>query len=372
MAATLNDPNAPGYVTRPRIKVLLGANGTEIPQCQAVSVQSNNHFQADRFTVSFVPTLTGTGTFAWWASQKVIPVDIQLGLVPSGATEPSSWVSMLIGEADKMTLEPGHNIVSLEGRDLTAHFIDNKNTNAYVNQSSSDIITQLATSRGLTAKVSNTTGTVGRYWGSDRETSSFNQSSTITTEWDLIVSLAKKEGYDAFVQGSVLYFKPETASTATPYAWVHKIDAQNNQIGNIWGLRMDRVLTVAKGLHVTVKSWHSKGARSFVKTSSTKASIGPSGKSLAQEYVIQHPNLTEDEAQTLADNEAMERARHELLISASMPGDMLLTPRTMVSLQGTGTAFDQVYYAASITKNISIQDGFVMHASCKNKASDDE
>lgn len=371
-STSLNNPYAPAYAIRPRLRVM--SNGVELPQSLAAQISSSNHFQADRFNLSFVPTLSGIGSPQWWSQQTFIPVDIQLGLLPLGAppTAIPSWTSILTGEVDKMSFEPPRNLITLEGRDLTAHFIDNKTTGSYVNQSSSDIVTTLAASRGLTAKVTETDGTTGRFWSADRETSTFNQSSKNTTEWDLIVSLAKKEGYDAFVQGTTLYFQPETDPTSTPYVWFNKIDAQGRQTGNVRELKMDRVLTVAKGLNVTVNSWHSKQNRAFSRTSSTQASIGPDGKMLAQNYVLQRPNMTEDEAQAYADKTAQEFASHELLIEAEMPGDLLLTPRVMVSLQGTGTIFDQAYYAVSVTKVISVSAGFTMHASCKNKASEDQ
>jgi phage protein D len=371
--SSLNNPLAPGYANRPRLRVL--SNNAPIPGALAARIESNNHFQADRFTLSFVPALNGaTGTLNWWSGQKLIPVDIQLGLLPLGAqpNQPPTWTSLLTGVADKMTIEPGRNMVQIEGRDLTANFIDNLNTGEFVNQSSSAIVQSLAQEYGMTAQVTNTNDTVGRYWADGRTISKSHKDGKTTTEWDLIVSLAKKEGYDAFVQGNVLYFQPPTPATATPYTWLYKFDAQGRQSGNVSSLKMDRTLTISKGMHVTVKSWSVKQARAFTKTSSTSASItGPFGNTAAQEYLIQHPNLTEDEAQTYADTTAAELASHELLISATMPGDTLLTPRTLVNLTGTGTVFDQLYYTTSITREIDIRSGFVMHASCKAKAAED-
>lgn len=377
---SLNNPLGLGYASRPRLRVLLNtgasASNKEIPQCLATRIESNNHYQADRFTASFVPVANGpSGTLKWWSEQKIIPVDIQIGMLPLGAPPNAlpSWTSLLTGVADKMTLEPGRNQVTIEGRDLTANFIDNLNSGEFVNQSSSQIVQSLAAQYNMTAQVNDTSGTVGRYWADGRTINKHHKDGKITTEWDLIVSLAKKEGFDAFVKGSVLYFQPQVAATSTPYTFLYHIDAFGRHIGNIQNLKMDRVLTLSKGLHVKVKSWHAKQSRAFSKTSSTSASItGPQGNSIAQEYLIQHPNLTEDEAQAYADRMAEEIASHELLINASLPGDLILTPRTLVKMVGTGTAFDQLYYATSVTREISVGSGFMMHASCKNKSASDE
>lgn len=394
----INDPNLPGYVIRPRLRVLLNngtstqsaaeqtlfatqnelasrhpdispvaAPGSEIPQPFAASVESNNNYQADRFNLSFVPTLSGVGSLDWWSRQTELPVDIQIGLAANGTNASPSWTSLLIGEADKMTIDPTRFLVDIEGRDLTARMIDGKVSASYVNQSSAQIIQSIAAAHGLTAEVGSTAGVSGRFWATDRETSTFAQSSALTTDWDMIVALAKKEGFDAYVEGTTLHFKP-AAGAGNNYIWRHEIDQQGRQIGNVIDLKMDRILTASKGLHVTVKSWHAKQSRSFVKTSSSTTSIAPKGTAAAQEYILQHPNMTEDEAQDYANRVASEIAKHELLIQATLPGDLLLNTRLMVELTGTNTAFDQTYFPSSITKEVSVHSGFIMHASCKNRA----
>ena len=369
MTNALNDPKAPGYAIRPRLRVM--SNGVEIPRAMVCSVTSNTNFSADRFSISFAQTTKDVGTFKWWSQQRSLPVDIQLGLLPLGAAPDAtpSWQSLTTGEADKITIEMDRNAIHVEGRDLTANLIDKKNTKEYVNQSSSDVIQSIAAAHGLTAKVASTTGTEGRFWTGGRETSTLNASSRITTEWDLVVALAKKEGFDAYVQGSTLYFQPMADPSSTPYIWLHHVNKQGHHIGNVQELRMDRALAAAKGMTVKVKSWNSKQARAIEKVSSLKTSIGSSGKSQSTEYILQKPDMTEDEAQSYADATAAEFARHEMLISARLPGDMILTPRVMVSLQGTGTDFDQIYNVLSVTKVIDVKEGFYMHASCKNKAS---
>ena len=48
------------------------------------------------------------------------------------------------------------------------------------------------------------------------------------------------------------------------------------------------------------------------------------------------------------------------------PGEIALTPRDMVKLQGTGTSFDQTYYIASIDRSISFDEGFRQTMRLKN------
>jgi hypothetical protein len=58
--------------------------------------------------------------------------------------------------------------------------------------------------------------------------------------------------------------------------------------------------------------------------------------------------------QTLAD-----LSRHERVITVTMPGELDLAPRSPVLLQGTNTAFDQIYAVDEITRRVSTRDGFV-------------
>lgn len=366
MASSLNDPMAKGYALRPRLRVM--SNGVEIPRAMVCSITSNTNFAADRFSVSFAQTTGGIGTFKWWSQQRSIPVDIQLGLLPLGAapTATPSWQSLMTGEADKIAIEMDHNAIHIEGRDLTASLIDKKHTKSYVNQTSAEVIQSIAAAHGLTAKTGSTPGTSGRFWTGGRETTTLNASSRVSTEWDLVVSLAKKEGFDAYVSGSTLYFQPTADPSSTPYIWLHHV-SNGHHVGNIQELKMERALAAAKGLTVKVKSWNSKQARAIEKVSSLKTGISPNGKQ-GTEYIIQKPDMTEDEAQSHADTTAAELAKHELLISARLPGDTILTPRVMVQLQGTGTDFDQTYNVLTVTKVIDVKEGFYMHASCKSKS----
>jgi phage protein D len=132
---------------------------------------------------------------------------------------------------------------------------------------------------------------------------------------------------------------------------------------------------MAKDIVVQVKSWNSRQARSFIKTAravggkSSSASSSANGKaSTAQTYVIVRPNLTEDQAQQLATRTAIAQTLHERILSVDMPGELTLTPRNMVALQGTGTSFDQSYFVASIDRHIAFDSGFTQSLRLKNSS----
>jgi len=52
-----------------------------------------------------------------------------------------------------------------------------------------------------------------------------------------------------------------------------------------------------------------------------------------------------------------------------MPGELTLTPRSMIALNGTGTAFDQSYFVDTIERRIGVGCGFVQRVRAKNVSS---
>ena len=353
----LNDPSPPSGVIRPRLRFL--ANGQWVPVALTASVTQNNAFHASRFTVTFAPPMEagfpaqGTGSLAWWSQQSSMLADVQLGLIPDGGLEQDVvWTSLLQGEVDRITTDPIAWTVQVEGRDLTRRFIDNKTELAHVNQTSSQIVASLAAKEGLGALVTPTSTPVGRYYQLEHDHISLDQFHRAMTEWDLIVMLARFEGFDAFVDGNTLYFQPP----AQPFndAWVARwqIDEVGRQSSNLLSLRVERALTIAKGVQVTVKSWHGKQARAFVRKAGT-------GGASAQQYILVRPNMTEDQAQQLANQVYADLSRHERVLTGQAWGDTILTTRVPLRLTGTGTDWDRVYYPVEVTRHID-QQGFVM------------
>jgi hypothetical protein len=50
-----------------------------------------------------------------------------------------------------------------------------------------------------------------------------------------------------------------------------------------------------------------------------------------------------------------------------MPGDLALAPRQQISLNGTGTTFDQTYWIDEITRHIDIHRGFTQRLRARNE-----
>jgi hypothetical protein len=359
---TINNPNPTPAVDRPRVRVMYA--GLALPGCSGASITSTNNYTGDTFNATFATDLraSGAGSPMWWSSQDgVIQVDVQMGLVPPGAPESEAvWTTMLSGVVDRISCDPMQGTISIDGRDLTALLRDSSPGAYDINQTSSELVTKLATMNGLTPVVTATTAMVGRYFQIDHALTGLSDAHHIANQWDAVVELARFEGFDAFVSGNELHFQPPADEASDP--WVVNVvqDPQSGVLrGNVEGLQLQRAQHIAKGVKVRVLSWHSKNGRA------TTVTVG-SGGSSAQVYTVIRPGLTPDQAATMANRYLVEITRHERTISGSTPGDMLLTPRVVMALQGTGTGFDQPYYPVSVTRRID-QGGFSMDFQAKNQ-----
>jgi hypothetical protein len=118
-------------------------------------------------------------------------------------------------------------------------------------------------------------------------------------------------------------------------------------------LRLERALTFAGDIIVTVKSWHSRKGTACAQTARTQR-----GAASSRDYVYVVPNLTPDAAQAYAQTVLDELTRHELVVNLEMPGELVLTPRMSLLLQGTDTIFDTVLRIDEIERRLHATRGF--------------
>ena len=213
-------------------------------------VISNNYYAADRFSASVALGIDSWAEASFWASEPDILLDVQFSL-DGGA----SFISLVQGAVDSVSIDPTLGLVHLDGRDLTSSLIEARTQETFANRTSSEIASLLAERHNLTPQVTSTTTPVGRYYQSEHDRITLNQFSRATTEWDLLVFLARHEGFDVFVQGQALYFQPaaQAADLAVSLRPEDVID-----------LKLERSLTLARDIEVVVKSWNSRQNSAFV------------------------------------------------------------------------------------------------------------
>jgi phage protein D len=331
------------------------ANGVLVPGLIDVEVICNNHFSADTFSASFALNVGPPFGSTFWASELEIAVQVLFSL------DATSFVSLLTGTVDTIVINVIGGLVHVTGRDLSAQLIETRTAETFSNRTSSEIASLLANRHGLTPNVVQTTTPVGRYYQDEHDRITLGQFSRSTTEWDLLTFLALQEGFDVSVTGTTLNFLPSNNATQTPYL-ITPADCID--------MRLERRLTLARDIAVTVKSWNSRQGSAFAQTvtganNSDSSSGAPSNP---QQYVFVSPNLTATQALSFAQKRLNDLTMHERVVEFTVPGDLLLTPIGQLALTGTGTQFDQVYYIDLVERRLSLSDGFTQRIQAKGSS----
>jgi phage protein D len=344
-------------VRQPRLLVSL--NGTQVTGFLEAEVTNASHFTADTFRAvassSGLPKQYGP---AYWALSANDQLAISVGFADATGNV-GNKTQLILGQIDDVEFDAVQRTITFSGRDLSAPLIDTKTAEKFQNQKSSQIAQTLAARHGLKASVQATTALAGTYYEIDNVVLTQEQ-----TEWDLLIFLAKQEGFDVWVSGQTLFFQPSPASTAAPYK---VIAPGSNPSSNAIDIKISRSQTLARDVIVKIQTWNQKQQKSFVVTyhvSQAFKSQRSGGVSQTYSYIV--PNLTRDQALALAKATAEDITRHERVLTARLPGDNLLTPRAQVQLIGTGTAWDQNYYPDTVTRHISVDGGYTMELRAKN------
>lgn len=305
---------------------------------------------------------------AGWFDQDQLPVAIDYGFLPIGASEGQlNWVRMVTGTVDRIGVDPVSGLVSLDGRDNASRLIDLPLQDGYLNKTSSEVAQSLASRCGLESDVDQTSGLVGQYYQIQHARSALASASRYGNGWDLLAELADLEGYDLWVDQTTLYFK-ETVSVAGDIFDV-TYDAPGLASASagltISHLSMERAFGLAGPIQVAVSSWNSRQRRQVT------ASYPSAGTAESRRFQVVKPNLLADEAETLAKNTYGRLRAHERVISATMAGELALTPRSRLRLSGTNTGWDQIYTIDRIEREMSLESGFTQHLTARVDTSGD-
>lgn len=350
---SLNNVRGSGEVRQPR--PLVTVNGTPLTGVLEAEVTNASHFTADTFrvvaSVSGLPVGLGPD---YWAVSEGDQIGVNVGL---GSDIPTP---LILGQVDDAEYDPVRRTLTITGRDLSAQLIDTKTAEKFQNKKSSEIAQALALRHGLDSTVTQTETLAGTYYSIDHVVLTQEQ-----TEWDLLVYLATQEGFDVWVSGTTLFFQPPPVETATPYKLI--APTPGSLASNAIDIRVSRSQTLARDIIVKIRTWNQQQQKGFTVTYKvTQAFKGQRSGGKSQTYSYTVPNLTRDQALKLAKSTAEDITRHERVLTASLPGDSLLTTRAMVQLIGTGTAWDQNYYPDTVTRRISTDDGYRMELRAKN------
>ena len=352
--------DTPETFRRPRCRVLV--SGSAIDGCHSVELSTSNLGQAGSYFVQIANRSAPGSSTASWFDADVIDLSIQMGFLPSGMPEGAvSWQEMMSGRVDRIRLDPVSNTVTLEGRDYAARLLDLPVTEGFLNSTSSEVAKQLAERCGLSTSIADTSAMIGQYYQIEHARMALTQFSRFSTAWDLLSNLAQLEQFDLWVQGSTLYFQSSSSTDSdVRHIDFQPPDQQNASPSlNVSGLMLHRTLALASGVPVSVSSWNSRQRKRIVARSGNM-----SASSVAMVNVVR-PNLLPDTAQILADGIFSQTSGHGLTLSATMPGDLVLSPRDALRLTGIGGSWDGNYRVDSVSREMTLAGGFVQHFTAK-------
>jgi phage protein D len=348
--------------------------GAPLPGWVEWEVTNNTHRQTDTFRLVYA---VNQGRYAGepgltpaQANQlmgySTIGVEILAGFPNDPVNFSASELqSFILGNADGLDFDPVENRIQISGRDLAAAMVDKKTSEKFVNQKASDIAKTIASRHGLTADIDEVPGLDGTFYEIDH-----TRLNSASSEWDLLCELAEDYNCNVWVDGQTLHFKNADEPTSGVYTiqWMSPYKARGFPLSNVAHITFHRNCTLAKNVQVIVQSWNSKQKKAF--TGSAEAS--KSGAVESQIYTYNEPGLSADQASSRAQKRLNAIVNNEMSMSASLPADNILNARMQVSVTGTGTPFDQIYYPASVTRHMSAEGGYTMSFEAKNTMSETE
>ena len=332
---------------------------------ETVSVNSQNYYMADTYSIEL--PLTGNPQFGYdfWADVPTGEIRIYMGF-PDDITHFTANELTLVfeGGVDTVDLSIGLNTVTLTGRDYAYRLIDKKITNSFVNQTASQIAVELANQNGLKPIVTATTTPVGQYTYNE-----FNLFPNAITEWDLLTELAQMEKFNLYVIRKELHFEPFPPPGVQPYVFTIQLADLEYPFprANATKINFGRTLTLASDVDVTVQSFSMEEGRLISKTAAS-THVGQSVAGPKQHFLYSRPNLTPAQAALQAEAMARDITQWEKKLNIEMPGNVIITKNTPFIVNGTQTKWDQVYYIDSLVRSISADssEGFNMTLEMKN------
>jgi phage protein D len=364
-------PPAPATLRQPIAVVRL--DGQELPGVRTVRVGNCAHYAADTFRVELaLQDQPVTSDWSAWGGQNTLSeIEVLFGLIDPAMGQRLALQSAIIGPVDKIEIEQPENRVHLTGRDYSSVLIDAQSFESFENKLASDVATELAERHGLMPVVTATTTPIGQFSPRDN---AYTGTTVRQSEWDLLARLARSENYDVFIRGRSLFFQPPSGPAGPPYPliWTASSAPGTAPRTNVERIRLTRLVPLARDLTVTVASHDALSGSPILRTA-TSVLAGQTARGAAlvgpQQYTVDVPGLTAAQAAARAQKLISDFGRQERLIEVEMPGDPLLTIDSPIILSGTGTGWDQLYLIDRIDRELSLDRGFTMHLSAKNRSS---
>lgn len=330
-----------------RTEIQIAIDGVPISGLLRASIATTNAFAADTFSLMFALGPQASGDMVFWSTVSSASIT---ATAVSSQNYGLTYLDLVTGMIDTIHVNPIQRTVSVEGRDLSASLINAYHQQDFVNQTASEVVTTIAQYHSLQPVVTSTVGNIGRYYTDGHTKLSLGQFSTLQSDWDLVVQLARHSSFDVFVQGRSLFFQPKIQYSTAPLFL---------DVGDVKSMRIERNLDLGAGPSATVQSWNSQNMAAYRSSNLgngiAEKSIPSPGTSSA--FLFSASNYTSEQVNNLAARYTAELARLTTVLELEMPWDLSLAPRTTIFLTGTNSSFDAAYQIDSIERHYSSTSG---------------
>lgn len=240
------------------------------------------------------------------------------------------WATLFTGEMDeiKFNYVPQREI-RVTGRDKSYKLHEHITSEKWLNKKPSEIVQDLIGRIGLSGNIAASTVQAGKQLQQD-----FVKLSENNTFARIIHEMARIDGARWWVDPKGLFHYVAYGEPSGTYSITIQQDT-DPIIADCMQLDVSHNLQAGRPHKVTVKGWHPKKKQLF----SSSSNVEGNGPERAWNYQV--PTLTQDRAERHARSEAIEKARHEFLVSATVVGDSSV--QAGMGLQLSGTDFDGTY-----------------------------
>jgi len=248
---------------RQNVAGFLSISGQTMP-CTALSVTKTGKRRGDTFHATIPIDAAGGFSEAFWASQTSIEATAIFSV-------DGQQKAMVTGNVDEISIDWLNRSVQVSGRDKSSMLTERRVNKKYANQTSAQIVQDLAQMSGLQAQVSSSGGDdVSKKYDIDTVHLILNR-----TPFEAISILAEREGVRWFVDGNTLYFGAQQSGGAYPIEY--KPPQGGYVTSNTMSIITTRNLVAAKAVQSTAKSWHHKDKKLYQHTATAPASQGDGG-----------------------------------------------------------------------------------------------
>jgi phage protein D/phage baseplate assembly protein gpV len=235
----------------------------------------------------------------------------------------------------------------VRGYDLSHRLNAGRKTKTFQNVKLSDVARQLASAAGLRAEVDDSGGTVEHLLQPN------------LSDLDFLYALARRIGFDCWVDGAKLHFKRPTKSSAAP--GTGEVGTEN-PVQLVWSDNLlefqARVSAVAQVSEIKVRGWDVRNKKAVIgqaNVSATNAQLtdGPSPAALAGKVggqtlvVVDRPVGTQEAADALASAKAEQVGSAAFEATAVAIGSPKLKAGTAVSISGVDPTLEGKWVISS-------------------------